>query len=138
MGVAASTTLNAAILTGTVPSDEISGVFDGGYFNAVRLIEDWTGRTMTFRGAIATPFASRHANEPWRGFPILLCEPPTTRVFSYESSFNPGRLPKGTPMLHTLIRGELVRRSRRARADYSNDRAPGFPLPRRRGIGWQR
>jgi hypothetical protein len=110
VGVATSTTLNAAVLTGTVPSDEISGVFDGGYFNGVRLIEDWTGRTMTFRGAIATPFASRHANEPWRDAPPYFYAPPTTRVFNHESSFNNlAGSPKGTPilMLHTLIRGEL-------------------------------
>lgn len=109
MTPAESTTLNAAILTGTVPSDELSGVFDGGYFNAVRLIENWTGRTMTFRGAIATPFVSRHANEPWRDVAPFFYAPPTTRVFNHESSFtNLTSLPKGTPMLHTLIRGELV------------------------------
>jgi hypothetical protein len=111
MGAAVDTTLNAAILTGTVPSDEVAGVFDGGYFNALRLIEDWSGRTLNFRGAIATPFASRHANEPWRDVSPFFYAPPTTRVFNHESSFNNlTGSPKGTPilMLHTLIRGELV------------------------------
>jgi hypothetical protein len=106
VGAAENTTLNAAIVTGTVPSDASAGVFDGGYFNALRMIENWTGRTLTFRGAIATPFESRYADEPWRG---EYYEPPTTRAFSYETHFlDPTLLPKGTPMLHTLIRGELV------------------------------
>lgn len=106
VGAAEDTTLNAAIVTGTVPSDANAGVFDGGYFNAVRMLENWTGRTLTIRGAIATPFESKYADEPWRGD---YYEPPTTRAFSYETGFlNPTLLPKGTPMLHTLIRGEWV------------------------------
>jgi hypothetical protein len=106
VGVAENATLNAAVVTGIVPSDGSAGVFDGGFFNAIRMLENWTGRTLTFRGAIATPFGSRHAAELWRGD---YYQPPTTRAFSYETDFlNPLRLPRGTPMLHALIRGECV------------------------------
>jgi hypothetical protein len=109
LGAATSMALNAAILTGTVPSDAGLGVFDGGYFNALRLLENWGGQSLTFNGAVATPFRSRHAVEPWRGGEPFFYTAPTTRVFNYETSFlTPAGLPRGTPVLHTLIRGEMV------------------------------
>ncbi|MCL4180839.1 MAG: hypothetical protein KJ072_24215 [Verrucomicrobia bacterium] len=109
LGVATTMTLNAAIMTGTIPSDAGSGVFDGGYFNALRLLENWSGQSLTFNGAVATPFRSRHAAEPWRGGEPFFYIAPTTRVFNYETGFlTPAGLPRGTPVLHTLIRGEMV------------------------------
>ena len=107
VGNASDATLNAALFTGTVPSDASDGAFDGGFFNALRLIEDWYAQTLTFRGAIATPFVSRYANEPWRAGAPAFYVPPTARVFAYETSFQDWTgLPKGTPTLYALIRGE--------------------------------
>jgi hypothetical protein len=111
IGSAASTTYNLALLTGTVPSDAGAGVFDGGVFNALRLLEFWDGQTLTFNGAVATPFVSRHVvdPEPWRGTAPQFYSAPTTRIFNYDTSFlTPAGLPRGTPMLYTLVRSEMV------------------------------
>jgi hypothetical protein len=104
---ALSTTLNAGILTGTTPSG--GGDFDGGFFNTVRLLEDWGGQTLTYKGALATPFRSQYAEEPWRPTEPYYYAAPTTRQFSYNTAFtNVVNLPKGTPILQALIRGEMV------------------------------
>jgi hypothetical protein len=101
---AQDTTVNAAIVTGTVP-----GEFDGGIFNALRLLENWSGRTLVFNGSIATLYTNTFAVEPWRAGEPYFYAAPTTRVFNYDTSFtNRTSLPNGTPVLHTLIRGELV------------------------------
>ncbi len=109
MSAAQSTTLNAAILSGTIPSDPV--VFDGGFFNALRLLENWNGQTLTFTGALATPFKSQYAIEPWRGGEPYFYAAPAVRIFNYDTTFlTPSDLPKGTPPLFTLIRGELIPR----------------------------
>jgi hypothetical protein len=104
---AQSTTLNAAILSGTIPSG--GGDFDGGCFNTVRLLEEWGSQTLIYKGALTTPFRSQYAEEPWRRVLPYYYGAPTTRQFSYNTAFtNVVNLPKGTPILQALIRGEMV------------------------------
>jgi len=62
---AASDTVNAAILTGNVPSTGPgTNQFSGGVHNLPRLLEDWgrsTNQTLTLNTSLACLFNSRYA-----------------------------------------------------------------------------
>ena len=97
---ATDTTVNAALLSGIVPSG--SGYFSGGVENFVRLLEDWTSRTLTFNGSIAALFPSQTANAPWEAGTAYW---PPVRTFSFDANFTDAtKLPPGTPQVRTLIR----------------------------------
>jgi hypothetical protein len=57
---AVDTTVNASIVTGIVLPDGSNG--SGWVANVLRLLEDWSGRTLTFNGSTAVLFASEQAN----------------------------------------------------------------------------
>ena len=98
---ATSTTINAAIMTGIVPTGD--GYYSGGMDNAIRLLENWTGQTLTFNGSLAVLFPSRTAVAPW-GANADVYTPPT-RHLNFDTNFlDPARLPAATPELRTLIR----------------------------------
>jgi hypothetical protein len=98
---ATDTTVNAAVITGIVPTT--SAAFSGGSDNAIRLLEDWTGKTLTFNGAIAVLWDSRIANTPW-GLSSSIYNPPT-RSFAWDQNFATySKLPPGTPEFRTVLR----------------------------------
>jgi hypothetical protein len=98
---ATNTTINAAMLLGIVPTG--GGYFSGGLDNCPRLLEDWTGRTLTINGSMVVLYESQIANAPWGAAPDIYNPP--IRVFSFDPNFREeGKLPPGTPQLRTLIR----------------------------------
>jgi hypothetical protein len=102
---ASSTTVNAGIIAGIVPSG--GGYYSGGVENFCRLLESWTGDTFTFNGSMVALFASQIATAPW-GASSDVYNPPT-RKLSLDWNFkNPAKLPPGTPELKTLIRSQWV------------------------------
>jgi hypothetical protein len=60
---AVSTTYSAALVTGNVPSD--SGKYSGGIENYPRLLEKWSGRTLTYRGSLVRLFRSESFTARW-------------------------------------------------------------------------
>ncbi len=60
---ATSTTVNAAIVAGSVPTTSTS--YSGGVENFVRFHENWGGDYLTIYGALAQLFASQQATRPW-------------------------------------------------------------------------
>jgi hypothetical protein len=97
---AGDTTVNGAILTGIVPSE--GEVFDGGFFNALRMLEDWRTRTLTFHGSVVALYRSRQAIEPWRADVQVYYAP--VRQWSFDPQYlQPGHLP-WTPVVCTLLR----------------------------------
>ena len=61
-----STTVNAAILTGIVPSNpSVSPYYSGGVENFLRLLENWGG-TLTYNGSMVAMFPSQYATNIWR------------------------------------------------------------------------
>ncbi len=109
LGISASdTTINAAILTGTVPSSDPilkTGTYSGGVNNLPRLLEDWSGDTYTLNGSVICLFNSTNANKPFQ-FPGIYYRAPTRKI-AFDSNFlNPNKLPPGTPALRTLIRSK--------------------------------
>ncbi len=103
---ATSTTINAAIIAGIVPS---SGYYySGGVENFHRLLEDWTGKTLTHNGAIVALYPSRKAIGPW-GNNSYIFQSPTARKFSRDPNFlDPTKLPPGTPEVRTIIRSKWI------------------------------
>ncbi|MEW6305707.1 MAG: hypothetical protein AB1705_19690 [Verrucomicrobiota bacterium] len=100
---AASTTINAAMIGGIVATRD--GYYSGGVENFHRLLEDWSGRTLTFNGAVVVLFESRIATAPW-GATDEVYNPPT-RKLSWDSRFkDEAKLPPATPEVRTVIRTE--------------------------------
>ena len=105
--VATSTTVNAAILTGIVPSTG-SGAnsFSGGVHNLPRLLEDWGNGgavTLTLNTSIVNFFTSNRANHQWENPGGYYYAP--TRQFSFDLNFlDYTKQPPGTPMLGFVLR----------------------------------
>ena len=102
---ASNTTVNANIMAGiknTVPA----GQYSGGVENFIRLLENWSGRTLTFTGSLACLWQgvqthlgfTSTANWPGTG---IVYNPPT-RIFSFGTSF--ANLPPGTPSVRCVQR----------------------------------
>lgn len=106
---AADTTINAAILTGNVPSTGTTlYTFSGGIHNLLRLLEDWINvaggrRTLTLNTSLVRLFSSTMATNQFRnagnfGLSNSPYYDPPTRNFNFDQRFrNLATLPPGTP-----------------------------------------
>jgi hypothetical protein len=94
---ASDDTVNAAILTGIVPSTGTStSTFSGGVHNLPRLLEDWSSRTLTLNTSIINLYNSQEATNVFKN-PSTYYYPPT-RNFSYDNNFmDPKKVPPGIP-----------------------------------------
>jgi hypothetical protein len=100
---ASSTTVNAAMLAGIVPSNR--WYYSGGVENFIRLLESWSGQTLTFNGSVVVLFASQIATASWGAGSGIYDTP--TRKFSFDPNFlNASRLPPATPNVRTVIRSQ--------------------------------
>jgi len=101
--IATSTTVNAAVIAGIVPTG--GGYFSGGGENFFRFLESWSGNTFTFNGSVAAMFSSQIATAPWGASSDVYSVP--QRNYALDQNFkNPAKLPPGTPELRTLIRSQ--------------------------------
>ena len=103
--VAASTTINAAVLSGIV--ETTSGQYSGGVENYPRFLEDWNNKTLTYNGSMVVMFPSKYATGLWQGTgsTIGIYNPPI-RDWAFDLNFrDPAKLPPGTPAVRALIRG---------------------------------
>ena len=74
---ATPTTINAAIVSGIVPtSSAYSGAnsYSGGAENFPRFLENWSGSTFTYYGSMVELFSSEQATQPW-GSPNVYSPP---------------------------------------------------------------
>jgi hypothetical protein len=106
---AANTTVNAAIITGNVPSTGQSATtFSGGVQNLTRFLETWTGRTMTLNSSIicmyASAFATNQFIQPTGSTSTDYYEPPTWQYFFNTNYLTATGLPPGTPQVDRMIR----------------------------------
>jgi hypothetical protein len=110
--VAADNTINAAIVTGTVPSSgTTASTFSGGVHNLPRLLENWAGRKLFLNTSILRLYDSTMATNTFRnpnGFSPTPVNPyynPPTRQFSFDPNFlNPNKVPPGIPLALVPIR----------------------------------
>jgi len=109
---ASTMTINAAIITGTIPSSGTSATnFSGGVHNLPRLLEDWSGQTLWLNTSILRLWDSNMATNQFRnpaGFsptPINPYYNPPTRKYSFDLNFlNPAKVPPGMPVALVPIR----------------------------------
>ena len=117
-GSSATMTVNAAILTGNMPSDPASSVNSGGVQNLVRMIEDWynpnppSGLTLTLNGSLGQLFTSKYFTGAYVGnghqahINDSVYIQPKTRNFSYDSNLKQ-RQPAGTPTTTNFTKGDF-------------------------------
>jgi len=94
----ANTTVKAAIMTGN--KNSVGSQYSGGMENLLRLLENWSGRTLTFSGSLACLWQSVQATGNWPGIGTVYNPP--TRSWSYGISF--ANLPPGTPSVRSVQR----------------------------------
>jgi hypothetical protein len=98
-----STTINAATLEGIVPSD--GSHYSGGVENFLRLLENWSGKTLTYNGSIVVMFPSQYATGHWNGAYYGV----PTRQWGFDLNFSKqGRLPPLSPQVKATIRGNYA------------------------------
>jgi hypothetical protein len=99
---ATNTTINAALVSGIVPSDATS--YSGGVENYIRLLEDWSGgKRLTYYGSMVNVYNSQQSTAHWQGSYYS----PANRNWYFDTNFlDPNKLPPGTPVLRTLGRGQ--------------------------------
>ncbi|HWD93596.1 MAG TPA: hypothetical protein VG938_14740 [Verrucomicrobiae bacterium] len=102
------TTVNAAILTGIVPSTgTTTTTFSGGVHNLPRLLEDWSSQKLTINTSIINLFNSESATNKFKQ-PGTYYEPPS-RQFSYDINFmDPNKVPPGIPNALVALRYNWV------------------------------
>jgi hypothetical protein len=100
--VADPTTVNAAIMTGNVPTtDPSTGAnYSGGLENFPRFLENWTGKTFTYGGSLTCLWESRRATGQWvYGSPRY-----TAPNRNWFYNMDPNNMPPGTPRVRNLQR----------------------------------
>ncbi len=100
---AASTTVNAGLLTGAV--DTTLGYYSGGMENFPRFLETWgSANVFTYNGSMIKMFPSLYATNVWGQGNIYS---PPKRNWAYDANFDdPTKLPPKTPSLLKVIRGQ--------------------------------
>ena len=94
-------TVNAAILTGVVPSN--GTYYSGGVENYPRLLENWSGVNLYYNGSMVEMFTSQIGNAPWPGTGTVYNPP--TRDWAFDTNFtNPSGLPPLTPRVISITR----------------------------------
>jgi hypothetical protein len=98
------TTINAAILTGNVPSTGSDKFhFSGGVHNLPRLLEDWSSTTLWINTSMINLYNSTRALGQFLN-PGTYYDPPT-RKFSYDNNFSdPTKVPPGMPCALVALR----------------------------------
>ncbi len=102
----ASTTVNAAVVAGNVPSTgTTAATFSGGVHNFVRLQEDWTGDYLILNTSLVCLFGSQMATNQFRNPVGWIPSPknpyykPPTRQWGFDLNFfDPNKQPPGTPV----------------------------------------
>ncbi len=102
--IAASTTVNAAFLTGVVETTH--GSYSGGMENFPRFLETWgLAHVFTYNGSMVKMFPSLYATNSWNNNNNIY-DPPA-RNWTFDANFNdPTKLPPKTPSLLKVIRSQ--------------------------------
>jgi hypothetical protein len=74
---------------------------DGGVHNFMRMLEDWGGQTISYRGSMISLYTARQFIGIYRANANVYS--PGTRAFSFDTNFlQPQLLPPGTPMFRDV------------------------------------
>lgn len=85
---ALSTTINAALVAGTVPSGVNGATYSGGGENFIRLLEDWNSnsRVFCYWGSMVQLYQSKQGNAPFNGAGNIFKSPKVGRYY-WDSNF---------------------------------------------------
>lgn len=98
---AASTSVNAAFLTGVV--ETTTAHYSGGMENFPRFLETWGSPVLTYNGSMVKMFPSLYATNAWNNNSDIYTPP--TRNWAYDRNFeDPTKLPPKTPSLLKMFR----------------------------------
>jgi hypothetical protein len=99
--IALSTVTNFSFITGNRNSGEDGAAYNGGLENLPRFLEDWTAKTLTYRGSMICLWASQQAVGNWEGTYYT----PPNRNWAFDTDLaDPSKLPPGTPTLRVFQR----------------------------------
>lgn len=97
--VASNTTVRAALVGGNVPSD--GSHYSGGGENFIRLLENWSGMTLTYYGSMVQLWQSKQATGFWSSSSTIYTAP-TTNNWYYDTSLATN-VPPGTFQLAAYL-----------------------------------
>jgi hypothetical protein len=111
-GASSSNVLNAAVITGNMPSTGTTETtFSGGVHNLMRMLEDWTGDYLILNTSIVVLYSSKMATNQfrnpigWSPAPINPYYKPPTRQWGFDPNFyDPAKQPPGVPSALVPIR----------------------------------
>ena len=112
---ASSTTINAALISGIVETEVRDGGskegYSGGAENYPRLLEDWSGDTLTYNGSMVILFKSQIAKGKWAYYNSSGARKDyygvPTRQWAFDMNFlDNNKLPPGTPQAKYLTRNQ--------------------------------
>ena len=96
-----ATTINAATMEGIVPTAGAN--YSGGLENFIRLLENWTGQTLTYNGSVIVMFPSQYATNHWIAPGTYYNAP--TRAWAFDVNFlKQSGIPPIAPRLTVLQR----------------------------------
>jgi hypothetical protein len=74
---------------------------DGGVHNFMRMLENWSGKTISYRGSMISLYTSRQMIGTYKANDNVYA--PGTRNFAFDTNFlDPQKLPPGTPMFRDV------------------------------------
>jgi hypothetical protein len=102
--VASHTTVNAAIVSGIVPTAPVGGdgSYSGGAENFPRFLEDWTGKKFTYYGSMVELYQSKQSIGEWGKGSVYV---PPDRQWYFDSNFKT-KPPPGSIMLYSYVKGK--------------------------------
>jgi hypothetical protein len=101
--VASSTTVNAAIVSGIVPTAPAGGdgAYSGGAENFPRFLEDWSHATLTYYGSMIELYKSQQSIGEWGKANVYS---PPTRQWYFDNNFKTTP-PPGSLMVYSYVKG---------------------------------
>jgi len=97
--IANSTTVNASIMTGNVPTTATN--YSGGFENLPRFLENWAAKPFNWKGSMVNLWESLQATGAWNG---TYYSPPI-RNWSYDTDLDdPAKLPPQSPVVRVFQR----------------------------------
>lgn len=97
---ATNTTVNAALVSGNVPSG--NGKYSGGGENFIRLLEDWSNKTLCYKGSMVQLFTSQQGAAPYSSVTSIFKSPATIR-WLYDPKFGLTASPPGNLSLASYL-----------------------------------
>jgi hypothetical protein len=102
---ASNTTVNAAIVSGIVPTAPIGGdgSYSGGAENFPRFLENWSGKTFTYYGSMVELYKSQQATGSWTNRTSVYSPP--NRQWYFDNNFKT-KPPPGSIMTYSYVKGK--------------------------------